>query len=325
MDTAFLATIGQGRPRIALFAEYDALPNGQACGHNVVSAFAYGLSLALAKSADFAGAVYLFGTPAEEGIGPFASSKALMVPEVVKLGIDAAFFAHPKGRWDVGAHTLSKSRKAFTFLGTDGSSSEPEDTINALDAAVQFYIGFKLMRSSIALRKYVTLNAVFSDGGVTPKWRIPGRAEVRVEIKTDDEEYAQELFAGVRQIAKSAAQSIGATVEESDVGPYVAPLKRHSLENTYYNAARRFLSSVNNPDVVWARPVGGASADIGNISQVVPTAYLGIKIGHEGLDVHTDEYRDAAGSKAAEEAIVTAVAIGYEAVLEYASLTSWPT
>jgi len=37
LATAFRATYGQGSPRVALLAEYDALPKiGHGCGHNII-------------------------------------------------------------------------------------------------------------------------------------------------------------------------------------------------------------------------------------------------------------------------------------------------
>jgi amidohydrolase len=319
MDTAFLATSGSGRPNIGLFAEYDALPNGHACGHNVASAFAYGLALVLAASAEFHGAVYLFGTPDEEGVGQYASSKGLVAPHLKELGVDAAFFAHPKDEWEIGAATLSKARTSFVFSGREGPNSRPEEAINALDAAVQFYNGIKILKSTIPLRKYAVVTALIKDGGVTPKWAIPGRAETWIEIKTDDDALSNELRDRVRELAKGTASSLGVTVHESDVAPFVARLKRDALENAYYHAARAYLPEVNDPDTVWSKPVGGMSADIGNISQEVPTAYLAIKIGRKGMMVHTDEFGEMANSRETEEAILTSIAIGYEAVLEYAA------
>ena len=38
MNTAFKASKGSGHPVIGLLAEYDALPNGHSCGHNLISA-----------------------------------------------------------------------------------------------------------------------------------------------------------------------------------------------------------------------------------------------------------------------------------------------
>jgi metal-dependent amidase/aminoacylase/carboxypeptidase family protein len=38
LETAFGAQFGrQERPKVAILAEYDALPNGHACGHNLIA------------------------------------------------------------------------------------------------------------------------------------------------------------------------------------------------------------------------------------------------------------------------------------------------
>ena len=49
MNTAFKASKGSGHPVIGLLAEYDALPNGHSCGHNLISAWAYGVAIVLAE------------------------------------------------------------------------------------------------------------------------------------------------------------------------------------------------------------------------------------------------------------------------------------
>src|SRR6266568_7078306 len=68
LDTAFRIDAGQGSPHVALFAEYDALPDiGHGCGHNIICATATGAFLGAAIAADeLGGTVTLFGTPAEE-------------------------------------------------------------------------------------------------------------------------------------------------------------------------------------------------------------------------------------------------------------------
>src|SRR5882672_8146003 len=54
MATAFKAELGGGngaaRPRVAILAEYDALPGlGHGCGHNLIGTSAVGAGLALAE------------------------------------------------------------------------------------------------------------------------------------------------------------------------------------------------------------------------------------------------------------------------------------
>src|SRR5438552_2423221 len=66
------ASAGNGAgPRVAILAEYDALPGvGHACGHNLIAAGAVGAFVAAAAVAGgLGGEVVLLGTPAEEGGG----------------------------------------------------------------------------------------------------------------------------------------------------------------------------------------------------------------------------------------------------------------
>jgi metal-dependent amidase/aminoacylase/carboxypeptidase family protein len=53
LETAFRAEFGrEPKPKIALLAEYDALPNGHACGHNLIAGAALGAAVGLAAVRD---------------------------------------------------------------------------------------------------------------------------------------------------------------------------------------------------------------------------------------------------------------------------------
>src|SRR5689334_6358389 len=94
MPTAFRARIGSGKgPRVAILAEYDALPEiGHACGHNLIAAGALGAFLALARQrSTLSGTIDLVGTPAEEGGG----GKIKLLAAGAFAGVDAAMMFHP--------------------------------------------------------------------------------------------------------------------------------------------------------------------------------------------------------------------------------------
>jgi amidohydrolase len=94
LETAFASEFGpQDAPRIAILAEYDALPGiGHACGHNLIATSSLGAALALAKLGDrLPGRVRLLGTPAEEA----GAGKELMARAGALQGVGAAIMMHP--------------------------------------------------------------------------------------------------------------------------------------------------------------------------------------------------------------------------------------
>ncbi len=93
MDTAFLARAGTSGPLIAVFCEYDALPEiGHACGHNIIGAAGLGAGLAAATVADeLGGQVLVVGSPAEEGGG----GKVFLLDRGALDEVDAAMMVHP--------------------------------------------------------------------------------------------------------------------------------------------------------------------------------------------------------------------------------------
>ena len=59
LPTAFRASYGQGKPAIAILAEYDALPGiGHACGHNIIATCAVGAGIASKRVVDRLGGQY---------------------------------------------------------------------------------------------------------------------------------------------------------------------------------------------------------------------------------------------------------------------------
>src|SRR5436853_1947360 len=100
MATAFKAELGgqpAHRPRVAILAEYDALPGlGHGCGHNLIGTSAVGAGLALSEVIpELNGSIWVLGTPAEESAAPNSSGKVHMVNAGVFSEVDAAIMYHP--------------------------------------------------------------------------------------------------------------------------------------------------------------------------------------------------------------------------------------
>src|SRR5271167_2856267 len=65
MPTAFRSEFGVAGATVAILAEYDALPNGHSCGHNLISGAALAAMAGLKSIASqLPGRVVFLGTPA---------------------------------------------------------------------------------------------------------------------------------------------------------------------------------------------------------------------------------------------------------------------
>jgi amidohydrolase len=319
MDTAFLARIGSGTPKVAVFAEYDALPIGHGCGHNIMAAWAFGVGSALAKAKLPRGTLYVAGSPAEEGYGNYAQSKTVIGPRLKELGTEAVFSMHPMGEWAIGWRMLASTRLSFVFRGRDTHAAlSPHEGLNALDAAVLLYTEAKMMRNMVRRDKDVIVSAIFRDGGTLPNV-IPGKAELWLDVRANDSQYMLELEEKIKKIAEGAATMTGCSVEWSRLGKSMDSFKRHPhLEDLYYKHALDYLEKVGSPDESWSK-LAVASSDICNVSQIIPTVHLSVKIGREGLPGHSEEWKACAGTRAAEEALLTSVAIAFDSINDYLS------
>ncbi len=317
MSTSFLAKRGNSGKKVAVLAEYDALPIGHACGHNIIGAWAMGVGLSLVDELDDA-TLYVVGTPAEEGLGKYAASKVVIAPELSRMGVNAVFAVHPGGEWMVGARLLGVSRYSYVFKGKDAhAAAAPEKGINALDAAVDFYLALRMMHGLLDRKHQFVLSAIIKDGGTAPNV-IPGRAEVWADVRADEESYLDELIEKVNDRARAAAALNGCGLDITQLTPKLSPFKRSErLDEVYYAAAKKYLGDSLVPISEAYERIAEASSDVGNVSQLIPTSHLTIKIGPKGIAAHSLQFLQAAGSQAAMEALITAVAIGHDAILNF--------
>ncbi|HUL97843.1 MAG TPA: M20/M25/M40 family metallo-hydrolase, partial [Mycobacterium sp.] len=165
LDTAFRADYGSGDLKVAVCAEYDALPGiGHACGHNIIAASAVGAALALAEVADDIGLrVVLMGTPAEESGG----GKALLLKAGAFDDISAAVMIHP-GPADIAAtRSLAAAEVTVDYVGHESHASvAPHLGINAADAATVTQVAIGLLRQHLVRGQQV--HGIVTDGGRAP-------------------------------------------------------------------------------------------------------------------------------------------------------------
>jgi amidohydrolase len=308
MATAFKADLGAGasaRPRVAILAEYDALPGlGHGCGHNLIGTSAIGAGLALKEVAqDLGGSIWVLGTPAEESAAPNAGGKVHMVNAGVFEDVDAAIMFHPGTETAI---TLDRSLAArgfeFYFHGRAAhAAGAPEEGINALDAVVLMYNAISVLRQQV--RSDVRIHGIILSGGAAANI-IPDYAAIRYRTRADDADYLAEVVERVVACAEGAARATGCKLEWKEYMPgYENTMPNKVLLELMTENLRSIGVQVNNE----RRKSGRGSTDFGNVSRRVPGIEARIAI-TEVLETpgHSIEFREAAGSDMGRQAMLTA-------------------
>ena len=191
---------------IGFISEYDALPNGHSCGHNLIAASGIGAALAFDRlAAEYklpANSIFL-GAPAEEGGG----GKILMLEAGMFQGIDYAMMIHPCDATMVEDWSLAGQTITFRFYGKSAHcAASPWLGANALAAAAETVNMVNAWRSQFKDFSRVFPN--ITHGGEATNV-IPDFAEVKYNIRSDDLEYHRELLRIVKKCADCAAQKRG--------------------------------------------------------------------------------------------------------------------
>ena len=320
IETSFKAELKPGKPSIALFAEYDALPLGHACGHNLIAAWGYGVFKALSLEKNLNLNVILFGSPAEESRGKYASSKVIISKELKKLGVEGSLVVHPYSRWEVAAKYYARWRGSFTFKGkASHAAASPQEGINALDSAVNFYISLKMIRSSLNPNVKTVISEIIKSGGNAVNI-IPESTEVWVDIRCSVNDSVDEILGKVKRAAESCATSTGCTLEIKDLAPFTPTFKpSQTMDQLFYSSASKFVNDILPLSDSQYSPEMGSS-DVCSVSQEVPTSQLLIKISNQNINLHTTEFLKAAGSDFAKDSLIKAVSAGYDAVISFAKM-----
>ena len=297
IDTAFVARhrFGPGGPRVALLAEYDALPElGHACGHNLIATAALGAARALREAlVDGAGELLVIGCPAEEGGG----GKILLLQAGVFEGVDAALMFHPGSRTMTIRGALAATRVTMRFHGKPAhAATAPHLGVNALDACIQTFNAINALRQHV--RDETRIHGIITHGGDAPNI-TPAFAEAKFIIRHRSHVYVDELKERVLAAARGAAASVGASVSFEEGLAYAERKVNHVL-------AGRFRAHLETQGEAVLEPlaVGGVgSSDFGNLSQALPAIHPYVAMVPEGTSAHTPEFADAAASSAGMRAL----------------------
>lgn len=274
LPTSFRARVGHAGPKIAILAEYDALPEiGHACGHNLIASGALGAFLALARQRDdVPGTIELIGTPAEEGGG----GKIRLLEAGVFKEVDAAMMFHPFDRDLLAHHTLAGMWMEMVFRGTPSHAAiAPWDGASALTACLQTFHLVDAQR--VHFRDGVRVHGFVKDGGQAVNI-IPERASCEFSVRATNVAEMARVRAVVERCARGAALACGVTVEIEARTGYKDLVNNLAM-------ARRFgehLRALGRDPAEVDPDVGAGSTDMGDVSHAVPSIHPWIAICDRG-------------------------------------------
>ena len=307
MPTAFCATFeGRGEgPRVAVLAEYDALPGvGHGCGHNLIAASAIGAGIAASKAmAQLNGEVLVVGTPAEEGHGPSGGAKVIMAEKGFWDDIDGAIMLHPSSAWVVGSRALGISMVKMEFEGrTSHAAASPQEGVNALNAATLAFMATHMLRQEARRDANLVIHGIISEGGLASNI-IPDRAVCDFGVRSSDDDYLDLMVDKVARCAEGAALAMGAKVNVTKRKLYSGKKVNEPMVEVLWNN----YASLGVELKPWRESVNGmprASTDLGDVSRKIPVASSSIAVTEPGTPGHSVQMADATMTEKGQEAMI---------------------
>ena len=296
LATGYRASYKRGKPgpKIAMCAEYDALPGlGHACGHNIICMIGVGSGLAMKEFADkYGGEIYIYGTPAEEADG----AKVRYCNDGLFDDMDVVMMSHPANKSTDSWNSCALSGFMVEFHGKAAhAAAGPEDGKNALDAMILLFEGVGLLRQQTV--DGTRIHGVIHNGGVVPGI-IPDYTMAEFYTRANRISQCLDLNERIKHIAEGAALATGCTLNfDCPDGAYTDTISNQVL-------SRRATSYVEEQGIKchWYNGTNAQGAtDLGNVSYKAPAIQLMCGIcepdpGETGMSLHTEKLREAAGS-----------------------------
>lgn len=284
---------GRPGPAIGLTAEYDALPEiGHACGHNIIAAAPAGAAVALKLAVqEQGGKVILFGTPAEENL----DRKIDLIKADAFAEMDVCLNMHPYGSNMMPlSSTAFKSWKVDFYGRAAHAAIHPEEGINALDSAVDFY---QMVNQAKLQVEGLNLYGIIPEGGV--KYSIiPDHTVVKFAARAYRPAPIEAAESIVQQAAEAACAGNGARFVVSEDEAANLPLNTNQALADTFVAYFEELSGETMPYGNFP-----ASLDLGDVSWRVPTIMACVGLGCPGTDLHTPEFREATMTPSGDRAL----------------------
>jgi amidohydrolase len=312
IETAFVATIGNGDLTIAICCEYDALPDiGHACGHNIIAAAAVGAGLGLSELADELGVtIKVLGTPAEEGGG----GKILMLDRGAFDGLHAAMMVHPWPSELIQMPCLAVAHFDVIVEGVEAHASAfPERGRNAADALTVAQVAIGLLRQ----HSYATdqVHGIVTYGGSAPNI-VPARAEAKYYVRAATLERLAEWEPRIRDCFEAGALATGTTVRFAVQSPSYSEFRVDE------EIARRYRQNAEGLGRAFAPPterVVAASTDMANVSLAMPAIHPTLDVGSLPAVNHQAGFAAACATGVADKALLDGATAMAQTIIDLAT------
>lgn len=304
--TAFKAElVGKGPgPTITIMLEYDALKNGHACGHNLIATSGLLAAAGLASvMKDTPGRIFVIGTPDEER-GSLGGGKIALLEGGYFDGSDVVLITHPGDRWSLDQRLLAMKRGTFVFRGKSSHAAfAPHKGISALDAVILMFNATDMLREHV--RQDVRIHGIIKKGGDLVNV-VPELAETEFAVRALDTMTMEETYRKVVNCAKAGELATGAKLEFKE--PRTS-LKSPIVVPDFAKMVLNQIKAMGIPESEIKDFHEFASSDLGNVGHAFPTVNLWFKIAPEGTALHSDAFREAAGSDEGWKATVMAAKV----------------
>jgi amidohydrolase len=301
--TGLTVELGSGNPVIVLRADIDALPLPDlkdvpysstrenmchACGHDVHTAVALGVALALVTLDDLPGTVRIVFQPAEETVPGGATE---VVAAGALDGASRAFALHcdpsiPAGTIGLrtGSITAACDRIDVCLTGPGGHTARPQLTVDLVDAMGRLITDVPaLLSRQVDPRAGMSLVWGAVNAGVAAN-AIPQRGALRGTVRVLDREAWKTAEDLMRSLVERIAATTGAVVDVDYVRG-VPPVVNDPRAVALMRSAA--LETVGHDRVI-VSPQSMGGEDFGWFADVLPIALarLGTHGGGAPLDLH---------------------------------------
>lgn len=293
MPTAFIADY-QGcdsGPVIGLLLEYDALPNGHACGHNLISAAGIAAAVAIKNHlASGNGKLRVYGTPAEET----STAKQFILDGGHMEDVDIFLTSHGGGYWSTEcaakAMVAAKYNTCLSFKGKPAHASRsPHEGKSALDAAMLTGMGIEFLREHVL--ETDRMHYAMLPGSPAANV-VPEDAKMDLILRANDTTELNYLMSRLDDIIRGAELITHTKATYKWDTPLLAPQKAKYL----YQLAQDAGISLGISEKTFETNIpADVSTDVGNIAYVKPTAFITFPVTEKDApNLHTDEFAQIA-------------------------------